>query len=95
MSKKKYGKNPRPNKKRKRTALVISKNESQYWTTQKQFWQWVRELKVEKVSDNPLTGRFKVSEEESMVILSNSVLNLNNRNHLNEVLASRRSMKRR
>lgn len=85
----------RLNGKRKRNALVISQNDTKFWTTQSQFWQWVRELKVEKVKDNPLTGRFIVADEESMVVLSNTVLNLNNRNHINEVLASRRSMKRR
>lgn len=88
-------KKKRNRNKRKRTALVICKNETQFWTTQAQFWQWVREKKVKKVQDNPLTGQFIVSEEESMIILSNSVLNLKNRNHVDEVVASRRLMKRR
>ncbi len=93
MNKKK--KQSRAKRKRKKTALIISKNETQFWTTQAQFWQWVREKKVRKIQDNPLTGRFIISEEESMIVLSNSVLNLKNRNHINEVVASRRLMKHR
>ena len=95
MPRKNRQRKSRENKKRKRTALVICSNESQFWTTQAQFWQWVRELKVKKVKDNPLTGRLTVSDEESMIILSNSVLNPRNRNHVNEVVSSRRLMKRR
>jgi len=95
MSKNKQQAKGRINRKRKRTARVICQNETQFWTTQAQFWQWVRELKVKKTQDNPLTGRFTVADEESLIILSNTVLNLNNRNHVNEVLASRRLMRRR
>jgi hypothetical protein len=88
-------KKEKANRKRKRTALVICQNDSQFWTTQSQFWQWVRELKVKKVKDNPLTGRFMVADEDSMIVLSNIVLNRKNSNHISEVLASRRSMKQR
>lgn len=95
MSRNKQQTRDRTKRKRKRTALVICQNETQFWTTQAQFWQWVRELKVKKIQDNPLTGRFTIPDEESMIILSNTVLNLTNRNHVKEVLASRRLMRRR
>ena len=77
-------------KKKKRTALVICRNRKQFWTTQTQFWQWVRDGVVVKTGDHPLTGTFIREHEELMVVLSNTVLNLARPNHLREALASRR-----
>ncbi len=77
-------------KKKKRTALVICRDRKQFWTTQTQFWQWVREGVVVKTQDNPLTGSFLREHEELMVMLSNTVLNLAHPNHMREALASRR-----
>jgi hypothetical protein len=80
-------------KKRKRNALVVCPDQKQFWTTQAQFWQWVREFKVVKLNDHPLTGKFTNADEGSLIILNNTVLNSVNRNHINEVLSSRRFMK--
>lgn len=77
-------------KKAKKTALVICQNRKQFWTTQTQFWQWVREAVVVKTGDAPLTGIFAREHEELMVVLSNTVLNLARPNHLREALLSRR-----
>jgi hypothetical protein len=77
-------------KKRKRTALVICRDRKQFWTTQTQFWQWVREAVVVKTGDSPLTGMFAREHEELMVVLSNTVLNLARPNHVREALLSRR-----
>ena len=77
-------------KKKKRTALVICRDRKQFWTTQTQFWQWVREGVVVKTQDYPLTGAFLREHEELMVILSNTVLNLAHPNHMREALSSRR-----
>jgi hypothetical protein len=77
-------------KKRKRTALVICRDRKQFWTTQAQFWQWAREGVITKTDDHPLTGAFLRENEELMVILSNTVLNLAAPNHLREVLLSQR-----
>ncbi len=77
-------------KKKKKTALVICRDRKEFWTTQAQFWQWVREGVVTKTSDQPLTGSFMREHEELMVMLSNTVLNLAHPNHLREALASRR-----
>ena len=76
--------------KKKKTALVVCRNGRSYWTTQKQFWQWVREGAVIKRQDHPLSGEFVREHEELMVVLSNTVLNLAHPNHLGEALASRR-----
>jgi hypothetical protein len=77
-------------KKRKKTALVICRDRKQFWTTQTQFWQWVREGTVVKTGDRPLTGAFNREHEELMVLLSNTVLNLAHPNHVREALLSRR-----
>jgi hypothetical protein len=77
-------------KKKKRTALVICKDRKEFWTTQAQFWQWVRDAVVIKTSDSPLTGTYVRENEELMVVLSNTVLNLARPNHLREAMLSRR-----
>ena len=77
-------------RKKKRTALVVCRDRKRFWTTQKQFWQWVREGVVEKTGDKPLAGVFVRADEEKLVVLSNTVLNLAAPNHLREAMHSRR-----
>ena len=77
-------------KKKKKTALVICRDRKQFWTTQTQFWQWVREGVITKTDDSPLTGTFTREHEELLVLLSNTVLNLAHPNHMREALLSRR-----
>jgi hypothetical protein len=78
-------------KKAKKTALVVCRDRKEFWTTQTQFWQWVRDGVVVKTGDKPLTGAFNREHEELMVMLSNTVLNLARPNHMREALASRRN----
>jgi hypothetical protein len=80
----------RKKKRKKKTALVICRDRKQFWTTQTQFWQWVREGIVVKTGEQPLTGIFKREHEELLVLLSNTVLNLAHPNHMREALLSRR-----
>lgn len=87
--------NSKQTHKRKRSALIICQDETQFWTTQKQFWQWVRELKIVKLQDNPLTGKFNQPYEELMILVGHTVLNLAHRNHLTDAISARRRMKRR
>jgi hypothetical protein len=77
-------------RKAKRTALVVCRDRRRFWTTQAQFWQWVREGVVAKTGDRPLEGYFVRADEEKLVTLSNTVLSLAHPNHLREALASRR-----
>ncbi len=77
-------------KKKKKTALVVCRDRKQFWTTQKQFWQWVRDGVIVKTQDQPLAGAFLREHEELMVLISNTVLNLACPNHLREALISRR-----
>lgn len=77
-------------KKKKKTALVICRDQKQFWTTQAQFWQWAREGVVIKTGDQPLTGTFNREHEELLVLISNTVLNLAHPNHMREALMSRR-----
>jgi hypothetical protein len=83
-------KKPRKKKLKKKTALVICRDRKEFWTTQAQFWQWVREGTVAKTHDHPLTGAFKREHEELMVLVNNTVLNLAHPNHMREALMSRR-----
>lgn len=77
-------------KKKKRTALIICRDRKEFWTTQAQFWQWVRDQVIVKIKDNPLTGGFIHDHEELKVVISNTVLNLAYPNHMREALMSRR-----
>jgi len=77
-------------KKKKKTARIVCRDGKQFWTTQAQFWQWVREGVVTRTGDQPLCGSFIRDNEEQFVVLSNTVLNLAHRNHLREALAARR-----
>jgi tRNA(His) 5'-end guanylyltransferase len=77
--------------KKKKTALIICQDKKQFWTTQTQFWQWVREGIVIKTGEQRLTGLFTREQEELMVLLSNTVLNLAHPNHMREALLSRRT----
>ena len=74
----------------KKNALVMCHDGKEYWTTQAEFWQWVRESVVVKVNDAPLRGMFIRQNEEYSVVLSNTVLNLKCPNHLREALDARR-----
>lgn len=76
--------------KKKKTALIICRDRKEFWTTQTQFWQWVREGVIVKTADQPLTGGFLRDHEELMVLISKTVLNLAHPHHMREVLASRR-----
>jgi hypothetical protein len=77
-------------KKAKRNALIMCHDGKEYWTTQAQFWQWVRESVVMKISDGPLRGQFIRQNEEYNVVISNTILNLRCPNHLREAMISRR-----
>lgn len=77
-------------KKRVKTALIVCRDHKQFWTTQSQFWQWIREGVIEKTGDDPLTGLFRREHEELMVVLGKTVLNLAHKNHLREAMVSRR-----
>lgn len=77
-------------KKQKRNALVWCRDSSQFWTTQKQFWQWVREAKIVRTGDGPLAGKFIHDYEEKLIVQANTVLNLSCPNHLREVMFQRK-----
>lgn len=93
LSSNKKSKKEKKKRKKKRTALVVCRSQKQFWTTQTQFWQWVRERVVIKLHDNPLTGIFAREHEEFLVTCSNTVLNLAAPNHMREALTARRMAK--
>ena len=77
-------------RKKKKNALIMCHDGKEYWTTQTEFWQWVRRCVVRKVSDAPLRGQFIRQNEEYNVVIGNTVLNLKCPNHLSEALYARR-----
>jgi hypothetical protein len=77
-------------KKKRNTALVICRDKTQFWTTQSQFWQWFREGVLLKTKDNPLTGQFVREDEERLVMVQHTLLNLACPHHLSEALSTRR-----
>ncbi len=77
-------------KRKKKNALIMCHDGKEYWTTQMEFWQWVRTGVVVKLSDGPLKGKFVSRNEEYNVVISNTVLNIKCPNHLREALDIRR-----
>jgi hypothetical protein len=77
--------------KKKKNALVFCRDRKRFWTTQKQFWQWVREGVVIKTGERPLTGAFVRADEENLILVGHTVLNRACPEHLISVLASRRT----
>ena len=77
-------------RKAKRTAQIVCRDGKSFWTTQAQFWQWMREGVVIKTGDKPLRGSYVRENEELTVVISNTVLNLSHQIHLREALTARR-----
>jgi len=82
-------------KKKKRTSLIVCRNGKEFWTTQTEFWQWVRNHIVVKTGDKPLTGVFRHEHEENLVLLNHTMLNIAAPNHLREVMLSLKQVKHR
>lgn len=82
-------------KRKKRTALVLCRDGRQFWTTQAEFWQWVRAQVVVKTQDHPLAGVFRHENEKKLILINHTVLNLAAPNHLRESLSARRMIRRR
>jgi hypothetical protein len=57
----------------KKTARVVCASNNEFWTTPKQFWDWVRDGIVTYLSDEPLTGKFE-GRRDKLIIMVNHVL---------------------
>ena len=77
---------PRAQTKRKKTARVVCARQNEFWTTQKQFWAWVREGIVTQVGDNPLTGRFEGRRDKLIVMVNHVLLDDGAPEHKQDVL---------
>lgn len=77
----------------KKTARIVCANGNEFWTTQKQFWAWVREGLVDVVGQRPLTGRFAGKRERLLVMVKHVILDNASPNHKQEVLASYEKLK--
>lgn len=81
--------------KRKKNARIICRDGKEFWTTQKQFWRWIREGIVNFESNNPLTGRFRGKYDNLLVMIRHVVLSVAAPNHKDEVIDSYSKIKRR
>jgi hypothetical protein len=76
----------RTNMKVKKTALIICNDGKEYWITQKQFWNMVREGVVVQTGNHPLTGRFRGRDDQLLITIQHTVLNKATPIHTGEVL---------
>jgi hypothetical protein len=76
-----------PKRRKKKTARIVCANDNEFWTTQKQFWEWVREGLVDVTAQRPLTGRFGGKRERLLVMVRHVVLDNASPEHKHEVLA--------
>jgi hypothetical protein len=67
---------------------VVCANHNEFWTTQKQFWNWVREGIVTYKSDAPLTGKFEGRREKLLVMVNHILLDDSAPEHKRSVLDS-------
>lgn len=68
--------------------------ERSVWISPRQFWGLVREDIVEYVGERPLTGRFKGRPADFLVTINHTVLSLTCPEHRQEVVQSKRFMKK-
>ncbi|MFN7931384.1 MAG: hypothetical protein U0Y68_26325, partial [Blastocatellia bacterium] len=59
----------------KKNAKIVCNNGKEFWITQKEFWQMVREGVVNQTGDFPLTGRFRGRDDQLLVLINHVVLN--------------------
>src|SRR5262245_45445658 len=75
-------------KKVKKNAKIVCASGGDFWTTQKQFWTWVREGLVDVTGQKPLTGRFGGKREKLLVMVRHVILDNANPIHKEVVLES-------
>jgi hypothetical protein len=78
----------------KKTALIVTNNEKEFWVTQKQFWQMVREGVVTQTGHYPLMGHFRGRDDQLLILINHTVLNKATPIHTREVLSTGRLKKR-
>ncbi|MFZ4986813.1 MAG: hypothetical protein ACOYLF_15240 [Blastocatellia bacterium] len=79
----------------KKTAQIVCDDGKQYWITQKQFWNMVREGLVVQTGNFPLTGHFRGRDSQLLITVQHTVLNKATPHHTSEVLSTSRFKKTR
>lgn len=79
----------------KKTALIVCNNDKEYWVTQKQFWNMLREGVVVQTGDQPLRGQFRGRDDQLLIMINHTVLNKATPLHTAEVLQTLRVRKNR
>ena len=65
---------------------MVCASNKEFWTTQKQFWEWAREGIVTYLSDAPLTGKFEGRREKLLVMVNHIILDDSVPEHKAQVL---------
>ncbi len=78
----------------KKTALIVCNNDKEYWVTQKQFWNMVREGVVVQTGDQPLRGKFRGRDDQLLILIDHIVFSKATPIHTAEVLEAKRVRKR-
>lgn len=73
---------------------MICASNNEFWTTQKQFWDWCREGIVTYLGDHPLTGKFEGRREKLLVMVNHIVLDESVPEHKTHVLHAYEYQKR-
>ncbi len=74
--------------KKKKNARIVCVNGNEFWTTQRQFWKWVREGLVDVTGQMPLTGRFGGRREKLLAMVRHIILDNAAPEHKEHVLGS-------
>ena len=74
---------------------MVCANNNEFWTTQKQFWFWVREGIVTQTGDCPLTGKFEGRRDKLLVMVNHIVLDDSVPEHKDQVMFAYNYQKRR
>lgn len=82
-----------PKGRAKKTARIVCANGNEFWTTQRQFWLWVREGLVDVTGQRPLTGRFGGRREKLLAMVRHVILDNASPEHKESVLGSYSKLK--
>lgn len=78
----------------KKNAKIVCNNKKEFWVTQKEFWNLLREGVVVQTGNFPLTGRFRGRDDQLLIMIQHLVLNKATPLHTSEVLNNARRKKR-
>ncbi len=74
---------------------MVCANNNEFWTTPKQFWEWVKDEIVTYQSDEPLTGKFEGRRDKLLIMVKHILLDASVPEHKDQVIKGYDYQKRR